>query len=245
MAVVLVNGQTGSGKTLSARNLPPAHTFIMDIGDKPFPFKGGAVNYSQLSTENPKGNKYSFSIPRDYKDFLVFKDKVFRIINAVNKDERFKYLVVDDVQYFSAFEMIRRGSEKSFSKFTDMAGGLVDLIQKLKECRKDLDIALLWHEEVKDTGIIGTKTVGKMVDQYLTIEGLFTYVVRAMRRPDLFDRDAGFCFITSQAESTCKLPPGMFQGDAIPSDLNILFKGIHAYENGQDYDYEADYKSSI
>jgi hypothetical protein len=235
--LVLAIGTSGSGKTTAIRNLDPKETYVVSIAGKVPPLRGASLKYKT----GKGGNLYLAKQPKDLKEFKSYIDKIFKIIDYVNEAKEFKNLIIDDVQYYMSFEIFARAYEKGYQKYTEVATHLVDLLRKLSLLRDDLNVVLTWHEEVKDNGVIGAKTAGKMIDSTLTVEGLFNYVVRASRKPTEFNKDNGFCFIISEEGSSAKLPQGVFEADYIPNDYNILFKALRAYEHDEEYNWEADY----
>lgn len=248
--IVLVLGDTGSGKTSSLRHLDPKQTAIINIADKKLPMKGAMVNYIPLRGDN-NGNLVNLSMPRDLASVIKTRDKLFGAIRYYNARPEIKYLHIDDAQYFMSFEMFSRVNEKKYDKFTEMAVNLVNLIALLKSCRDDLNISVAWHEESgeKDGSVyFSAKTCGKMISQNLTIEGLFTYVVRSVKRPALWELENGHCFCIGEECSTAKMPMGMFGGidvRHIPNDLKLVFQGIHAYDQGIDFDWQKEYEKIL
>src|ERR1043166_1747062 len=108
---VLIIGQSGSGKSTSLRNLNPKTTFIINVLDKPLPFKAFRKNYQALTKQNKDGNYYSTD------DWA----QVVKCIEMVNKEKpEVTTLVIDDWQYILAHEFMRRVSEKGFDKFSEL-----------------------------------------------------------------------------------------------------------------------------
>ena len=169
---VLVIADSGTGKSTSIRTLDPKETFIINIANKPLPFKGWKKNYVNISKENPKGNMTSASSANGIiKAMMHVNDKMPHI----------KTLVIDDWQYMSSFEYFDRASEKGYDKFTQIAANLAQVAKMPKDMREDLTIFFLTHSE-DSTDINGhrkvkAKTVGKMIDNALTLEGLFSIVL--------------------------------------------------------------------
>ena len=171
---VLVIADSGSGKSTSIRDLDPKETFIINIANKPLPFKGWKKNYTAISKDNPKGNMTPVSSAAGIiKAMMHVNDKMPHIKN----------LVVDDWQYMSSFEYFDRADEKGYDKFTSIAKNLAQVAEMPKDMRDDLYIFFLTHSE-ESTDVNGhrkvkAKTVGKMIDNALTLEGLFSIVLLA------------------------------------------------------------------
>tara|TARA_B100001758_G_C18416982_1_gene620984 strand:+ start:8797 stop:9480 length:684 start_codon:yes stop_codon:yes gene_type:complete len=220
----LVIAESGSGKSTSIRNLNPEETFIINIANKPLPFKGWKKNYTLISKENPAGNMTAASTAQG----II---KAMRHVNE--KMTHIKTLVVDDWQYMSSFEYFDRANEKGYDKFTQIATNLAQVAKYPKDLRDDLCIFFLTHSE-ESTDINGhrrvkAKTVGKMIDNALTLEGLFSMVLFGkVRKNDDGTLDYGFETQTN-GENTCKSPMGMFEDQFIPNDLQYVKEHIEEY----------------
>jgi RNase adaptor protein for sRNA GlmZ degradation len=136
---VLVIGQSGSGKSTSLRNLDPKTTFIINVLDKPLPFKAFRKNYSTVTKENKNGNYYSTN---DWSH-------VVKCIEMVSKDRLdITTLVIDDWQYILAYEFMRRVSEKGFDKFSELANHGWSTINSCLSTRSTLTNFILSHSDV-------------------------------------------------------------------------------------------------
>tara|TARA_R110002167_G_scaffold6332_6_gene29451 strand:- start:320 stop:1000 length:681 start_codon:yes stop_codon:yes gene_type:complete len=222
---VLVIADSGTGKSTSIRKLNPTETFIINIANKPLPFKGWKKNYSNISKDNPKGNMTSASsAPGIIKAMQHVNDKMLHI----------KTLVIDDWQYMSSFEYFDRANEKGYDKFTSIAANLAQVAKMPKDMREDLTIFFLTHSE-ESTDVNGhrkvkAKTVGKMIDNALTLEGLFSIVLFGKIRKTEDGLEYGFD-TQNNGENTCKSPMGMFEESFINNDLQFVKDCIIKYEN--------------
>tara|TARA_R110002153_G_scaffold251500_3_gene408857 strand:+ start:2186 stop:2869 length:684 start_codon:yes stop_codon:yes gene_type:complete len=221
----LVIADSGSGKSTSIRKLNPEETFIINIANKPLPFKGWKAKYKQISKDNPSGNLTSTSTSAGIMKALKHvNDKMPHITNVV----------VDDWQYMSSFEYFDRANEKGYEKFTQIASNLAQVAKMPKDLREDLYIFFLTHSE-ESTDINGhrkvkAKTVGKMIDNTLTLEGLFSIVLfgKAIKQED---GTLEYVFETqTNGENTCKSPMGMFDKLTIPNDLQYVKECILEYD---------------
>lgn len=223
---VLVIAESGSGKSTSIRNLNPKETVIINIANKPLPFKGWKSKYTILDKTNPDGNLINVSSgPGVYKAMQHVSEKMPHI----------KQLVVDDWQYMSSFEYFDKANEKGYDKFTQIAANLAQVAKLPKDLREDLTIFFLTHSEestdVNGNRKVKAKTVGKMIDNALTLEGLFSIVLFGrVNKQDDGSLHYGFDTQTN-GENTCKSPMGMFEDTFIPNDLAIVRDAIFAYEN--------------
>ena len=203
---VLILGESGSGKSTSMRNFEPDEVGIFNVASKPLPFR----------KKLPKVNGATYRT----------------IINSLGKPKLKRY-VIDDSQYLMAFEMFDRAKEVGYNKFTDMALNFRNLVQFIiSGVPDDVIVYFLHHTETTPEGKIKAKTVGKMLDEKLTLEGLFSIVL-------LCETDgSNHKFITqSDGYTTCKSPMDMFPME-IDNDLKLVDKTIREYyeieEKGED-----------
>jgi len=221
---VLVIADSGTGKSTSIRKLNPKETFIINIANKPLPFKGWKGNYKNISKDNPKGNMTSASSAAG----------IIKAMNHVNdKMPNIKTLVVDDWQYMSSFEYFDRANEKGYDKFTQIAANLAQVAKMPKDMRDDLTIFFLTHSEdstdVNGHRKVKAKTIGKMIDNTLTLEGLFSIVLFGRVKKDEDGLEYGFDTVNN-GENTCKSPMGMFKDSFIENDLQLVKDCIAEYE---------------
>ena len=223
---VLIIADSGSGKSTSMRTLDPQNTVIINIANKPLPFKGWKSKYTPMNKENPKGNLVSVSSAAGVPNAMKHVNDNMPHVTT---------LVVDDWQYMSSFEYFDRAQEKGYDKFTSIAANLAHVAKLPKDMRSDLTIFFLTHSE-ESTDINGhkrvkAKTVGKMIDNALTLEGLFSIVLFGKVRKD-DDGVLEYGFETqNNGENTCKSPMGMFEEPFIPNDLAYVLDCIDKYDN--------------
>ena len=221
---VLIIADSGTGKSTSMRNLDPKETFIINIANKPLPFKGWKKNYTNISKDNPKGNMTSASSAAGIiKAIQHVNDKMPHVTN----------LIIDDWQYMSSFEYFDRASEKGYDKFTQIAASLAQVAKLPKDLRDDLYVFFLTHSE-ETTDVNGhrkvkAKTIGKMIDNTLTLEGLFSIVLFGRVKKTEDSLEYGFDTVNN-GENTCKSPMDMFKESFIPNDLQFVKDCIKDYE---------------
>lgn len=205
---VLILGESGSGKSASLRNFDPEKVGILNIAGKPLPFRKKMNTISSIKCE---------SGPRriNYDDIL-----------KVLARGKVKSYVIDDSQYLMAFEELDRAKETGYNKFTEMAlnfSGLVRYI--INMLPPDVVVYFLHHIETTETGKVKAKTVGKMIDSKLTLEGLFSIVLLCEASSD------GHHFVTqSDGYTTAKSPMEMFE-PTIDNDLAMVDAAIREYWN--------------
>lgn len=222
--LIAIVGQSGSGKTSSLRNLNPTETFIINVASKPLPFKGWRSKYTVWNKENPNGNYINTSNVQT----------ISQILNYINtKRPEIKNVIIDDSQYLMAFEYMDRAGEKGFQKFSDIAQKFYGVLKASILMRDDLNVVLTCHSEnigTADEPQLKIKTLGKMLDNSITVEGLFTYVFFTdIRRGD--DDKPEYVFQThSDGTTTAKSPMGCFEEDYIPNDLAEVLNKIAEYD---------------
>lgn len=194
---VLIMGESGSGKSASLRNFEPDEIGILNVASKPLPFR-------------KKLNKL---------DNATYK----HIAKALQKAD-FKSYAIDDSQYLMAFEMFNRAKEVGYTKFTDCAKQFYDLIQLvIRNTPEDCIVYFLHHTEKTENGNIKAKTQGKMLDNQLTLEGLFSIVL-------LCETDGKTHKFVTQSDgfTTAKSPMEMFDFE-IDNDLKFVDTKIREY----------------
>jgi hypothetical protein len=223
---VLIIAESGCGKSTSIESLNPAETFIINVANKPLPFKGWKAKYPTFDFITKKGNCANVSAPKDI-------EAVLKLLN--NDRKEIKNVVIDDFQYMSAFEYFGRATEKGFDKFTQMGAALAHIAKLPILMRDDLMVFYLTHAE-ESTDLEGkrkvkAKTIGKLVDDKLTLEGLYSIVLFGKVKKDK-DSVMRYVFETqNNGENTCKSPRGMFPTFEIANDLQLVRDSIIAYES--------------
>ena len=222
---ILVIADSGTGKSTSIRHLKPDETFIINIANKPLPFKGWKKNYIAINKENLKGNLASVSSAAGIMKAIQHVDQ---------KRPDIKTLVVDDWQYMSSFEYFDRANEKGYDKFTQIAANLAMVAKSPKDLRDDLTVIFLTHSEdstdINGNRKIKAKTIGKMIDNTLTLEGLFSIVLFGRVKKSEDKLEYGFD-TQNNGENTCKSPMEMFEESFIENDLQFVKDCITKYES--------------
>ena len=203
---VLVLGESGSGKTFSIKNFDTEEVGIF------------AVEKSRLSFR---------------KEFKVAKNATYEtIMSCFKSGTKLKKYVIDDSQYLLVNEMFDKAKDAGYGKFTDIAVHFRNLIHYINhQLPDDVIVYFLHHSETdSNTGKIKAKTVGKMLDNQLTVEGCFSIVLLASAE------GTKHYFITqSDGYTTAKSPEGMFEL-RIPNDLKAVDDAIREYYNITDSD---------
>lgn len=223
--LLAIVGNSGSGKSTSLRTLDPKETFIINVASKPLPFKGWRTNYTVWNKDNQNGNFINTSDVEVIGKILVY-------INS--KRPEIKNVIIEDAQYIMGFEAMDRAKEKSFDKFTDIAQKFYTILKTGVQMRDNLNVVALCHAEnsgTADDPKWKIKTVGKMIDNVITVEGLFTYVLFTQVSRDS-DNKVTYSFIThSDGSNTAKTPFGCFEEDLIPNDMQLVLNAIDEFNN--------------
>lgn len=150
----------------------------------------------------------------------------YNLIKSVIKKSSVNAFVIDDSQYLMAFDSFDKAKETGYGKFTDMAVNFEKLIEFcINEIDDDKTVYFLHHCETTDTGKQKAKTIGKMLDSQLTIEGLFAIVLFCVTDGQTHK------FITqSDGMTTAKSPMEMFETE-IDNDLKFVDERIREYYN--------------
>lgn len=208
---VMILGESGSGKTRSLKNLNPKETILIQPIKKPLPFR--AAGWDKFDLKAKTG-----SVLRT-DDYAVIKSIC---LNAHKKGV--KYIVIDDAQYIMLNASLRRADEVGFKKFTDFARDYVDLVTTIANCESDTIVYFMTHTEESEQGKVVAKTVGKMINQQVCLEGLFSIVLRCMCS------DGQHYFTTKTSGMDCvKTPEEMFDADRIENDLLNVSNSINNY----------------
>jgi hypothetical protein len=223
---ILIIAESGSGKSTSIEALDPKETFIINVANKPLPFKGWRKKYVTWTKDNPGGNLYDKAAPESIEACLRYVSE---------KRPEIKNVVIDDFQYMSSFEFFDKVDEKGYEKFTKIGAHLARIARLPKDLRDNLMIFILTHAE-ESTDMEGkrkfkAKTIGRMVDEKLTLEGLFSIVLFGKVKKSK-DGTIRYVFETqTNGENTCKSPRGMFDEVEIENNLQLVREAIINYEN--------------
>jgi hypothetical protein len=223
---ILIIAESGSGKSTSIEALDPKETFIINVANKPLPFKGWRKKYVTWTKDNPGGNLYDKAAPESIEACLRYVSE---------KRPEIKNVVIDDFQYMSSFEFFDKVDEKGYEKFTKIGAHLARIARLPKDLRDNLMIFILTHAE-ESTDMEGKrkfkdKTIGRMVDEKLTLEGLFSIVLFGKVKKSK-DGTIRYVFETqTNGENTCKSPRGMFDEVEIENNLQLVREAIINYEN--------------
>ena len=193
----MIYGQSGTGKSTSLRNFTNDEVAVINVSGKPLPFRSKLTTYDT--------------------------DSYTKISSALSKIER-KSIVIDDATYLMVNEFMRTAKLTGYQKYTDMAFNFNSLVVQASQLANDKIVYFLGHSDLKDDGTEHFKTVGKMLDNYVTVEGKFTIVLKTVVQ------DGKYYFSThNSGQDTVKSPLGMFADNYVDNDLKAVDTVIREY----------------
>ena len=193
----MVCGQSGTGKSTSLRNFKPEDVCIVNVSGKPLPFR----------------NKHK-----------TFNTDDYSAIDAAIKKAPTKSIVIDDATYLMTGEYMRTANVTGYQKFVTLALNFYTLIKVAASLPDDKIVYFLGHVDTDPNGNEKFKTIGKMLDEKITLEGMFTIVLKTVVQ------DGKYFFSTqNNGQDTVKSPMGMFEAPLIENDLAAVDAAIRDY----------------
>lgn len=195
--LVMIYGQSGTGKSTSLRNFEPDDVCIINVSGKPLPFR------KKLNTNNTDSyTQILMNLPRITKPSIV----------------------IDDATYLMVNEFMRNAKVTGYQKYTDMAYNFNNLIDVAAQLPEEKIVYFIGHSDQMDDGREHFKTIGKMLDNYVTLEGKFSIVLKTVVK------DGEYYFSTqNNGQDTVKSPMGLFASANIPNDLKAVDDAIREY----------------
>ena len=194
---VLIIGKSGSGKSASLRNFKKDEIAIANVLGKPLPFKS--------DLDAPKVDDYA------------------TILKAIEHTEK-KVIVIDDANYLITNEFMNKSSVKGFDKYNEMGNNFFNLINGIKNVEGGKTVYLIMHEDTDDDGNVKPKTIGKLLDDKVNIQGMFTICLRSM-----FDNGNYIFRLKTNGQDCVKTPIGLFDEEQIENDLKLVDTKIREY----------------
>lgn len=194
---VLIMGASGAGKSYALRNFEPDEVGVMNVFSKPLPFR---------------------------KALRVMNNCGYEDIKAVLRKNKSRCYVIDDSQYLMALEQIAKAKEAGFGKYTDIGLHFIDLIKTIiNETSPDTIVYMLHHIDRDEAGRTKAKTVGKLIDNWVTLEGMFSIVLLA-------ETDGKGHWFTTQSDglTTAKSPAEMFP-ERMDNDIKAVDTAIRDF----------------
>ena len=194
---VLLIGQSGSGKSTSLRNFTKEEVAVVNVLGKPLPFKS--------DIKAPKCDDYA---------------SILKAIAGTKK----KTIVIDDANYLITNEFMNKSSVKGFDKYNEMGNNFFNLINGIKNIEGGKTVYLIMHEDADENGYVKPKTIGKLLDDKVNIQGMFTVCIRSM-----FENGNYIFRLKTNGQDCVKTPFGMFETDSMENDLKQFDKVVREY----------------
>lgn len=204
----LILGESGTGKSTAMRNLDPATVLLIQAVPKPLPFRNS--DWKPINKANPAGSVY-------------VTDDSRKIVSAMQRTGR-KIIILDDFQYVLANEFMRRNQEKGYDKFNDIGRNAWDILNAASGLPANVRVYILGHTATDESGKVRAKTIGRMLDDKITVEGLFSIVLRTA----VINGQYLFSTLNS-GHDTVKSPLGLFGAEHIDNDLKDVDSEICQY----------------
>jgi len=207
----MILGESGTGKTTSLRNLDPAHTLLIQSVKKPLPFRSS--DWKPCTKEGGS----------------VFVTDISANMVEAMKRTRKEIIVIDDFQYLLANEFMRRVTDvevgnAAFAKYNEIARHAWDVLMAATSLPDHKRVYLMSHTSTDDFGKTKIKTIGKLLDEKIVMEGLVTIVLRTVVQ------NGNYLFSTQNSGAdTVKSPLGMFDSELIDNDLSTVDSAIFNY----------------
>jgi hypothetical protein len=196
----LILGESGTGKTASLRNFDPSQVLLIQPVRKPLPFKSV-----------------------EWKGHIYVSDSPVKIVSAMQRTQA-EVVIVDDLQYVLSNMFMAKRNERGFDKFTEIAGAGFDICKTASELPENKRVYILAHTQTGEDGTTRIKTIGKLLDEKIVPEGMFTTVLRT-----LVNQDGYFFRTQNSGADTVKSPLGLFDEALIENDLAAVDKAIVDY----------------
>ena len=199
--VVFILGRSGTGKSYSMRDFDPEKIGVINVQGKILPFRNGA-KFLTADTDDAT--------------------KVLQALDVMAKSR--KTIVIDDFQYLMANEFMRRSTERGYDKFTEIARHAWDVVDKVRDLPNDVIVYIMCHTDTDNEGVERLKTIGRMLDEKIVLEGMSTIVLKTNVS------DGQYTFLTqNNGKDTVKSPAGMFPAYAIENNLKYVDEKIRNY----------------
>jgi hypothetical protein len=210
--IIMIGGESGSGKSTSLEGLSmnPAlreNTGVFNVASKRLPFRNNlaVINHADYAT-------------------------IFKSWQKSEKTGKWKKIyVVDDATYLLSFDSFNRARESGYQKYTDMAVAFQQLLTAARQTDEDTIVYFLMHPDTGEDGREKPKTIGRMLDEKLCVEGLFPIVLDCEVRTGEDGKPRHVFVCENDGRNLAKAPMEMFSAEAFDNDLAAVDDVIRDY----------------
>ncbi|MGL6107265.1 hypothetical protein [Romboutsia sp.] len=225
--LIFLAGFSGTGKTtglganekLGIKGLDPTKTAVINVTGQPLPFPKWKSMYS--GALDNKGNYFESSNPKFIQTAIGFISKSRPDI---------KNIFIDDGQFILSLNLMAKATEKGYEKYTEIGMNITNILKEIQSSRPDINCYITWHPEETKNGL-KLKTIGNMLDNWLTLEGLTNIFLYSEVIKDSSGKPQYRIVTRNDGNYPAKSPYGMFENVYIPNDLFIIEQALEAYEN--------------
>lgn len=194
---ILMIGASGTGKSTSLRNFTKDEVAVVNVLGKPLPFKS--------DIKAPMCDDYT------------------AILKAIANTKK-KTIVIDDAGYLITNEFMKHASVKGFDKYNEMANNFFNFINAIKKLDGGKTVYIIMHDDANENGEVKPKTIGKLLDDKVNLQGMFTVCIRT-----LYDNGSYIFRLKTNGQDCVKTPFGMFEDDKMENDLKAFDKVVREY----------------
>lgn len=216
----------GKNEELGIEGLNPQETVIINVKGKPLPFRGWKKQY-----------KGPISQGGNYVELADSKE-IINIITYINTSRlEIKNIILDDFQYVMSEQFMNDALKTGYTKYSVLGKNIYDLLSAGNSCRENINFIVLTHSDEVKHGTEETykiKTIGKMLDEKVSLEGLFTIILYGKSSFDTNTKEVSKLFVTNyDGDFPAKSPHGMFSSLYIKNDLGYVIKMVNEYNHGE------------
>lgn len=199
--LIMILGKSGSGKSTSLRNFSPDEVGVFSVAGKRLPFRS---------------------------ELPVVQHASYQRIMEIMAANRRRCYVIDDATYLMQLDNFARAKEVGYQKFTDMAVAFQQLLQRASWTSEDTNVFFLMHPDTDEMGREKPKTIGRMLDEKLCVEGLFPIVIDARVQQGEDGRPRHVFVTENDGTNLAKAPMGMLP-PVMDNDLKAVDAAIRDY----------------
>lgn len=200
---VAVYGKSGSGKSRSLKNFAEDEIFFINVEKKLLPFR----------------KKFKYELKSD--DPKLIMEQLAKMPTKV--------AVIDDTTFIMTNLFMRKHrnmkGNQQFDLYNDIADGIWSMYEFVKnKLPNDVIVYFIHHEDSDDFGQTRIKTIGKLLDSKVCIEGIVTICIRCM------SKDGKHYFkVDTDGSDITKAPEEMFSEGEFENDLKLVDTIIREY----------------